>query len=90
MLNGLAKNTRESNFELLRIVAMTFIVVHHFFIATGKVDYFHAGRYGGEFANSFLVCGVNCFILISGYFGIKLRASGFFQVSFHNSFRCFG
>ncbi len=82
MLNGLAKNTRESNFELLRIVAMTFIVVHHFLIATGKVDYFHAGRYGGEFANSFLVCGVNCFILISGYFGIKLRASGFFKFVF--------
>ncbi len=82
MSNDLAQTARDSNFELLRIVAMIFIVAHHFLIATGKVDYFHAGRCGGEFANSFLVCGVNCFILISGYFGIKLRASRFCKFVF--------
>ncbi len=68
---------RESNFELLRIVAMMFIVAHHFLIATGNVDYYSPAPCGGELANSFLVCGVDCFILISGYFGIRANAGKF-------------
>ena len=68
---------RVSNFELLRIAAMMFIVAHHFLIATGKVDYYSPTACGGELANSFLVCGVDCFILISGYFGIKPNAAKF-------------
>ncbi len=71
--------TRESNFELLRIVAMMFIVAHHFLIATGKVDYYSASLHGGELANSFLVCGVDCFILISGYFGIRAGGGKFIR-----------
>ncbi len=72
---------RESNFELLRIVAMMFIVAHHFLIATGKVDYYSTSPCGGELANSFLVCGVDCFILISGYFGIKPNAGKFLRLA---------
>lgn len=66
-------NARQSNFELLRIVAMMFIVAHHFLIATGNVDYRTGALRGGELLNSFCVVGVNCFILISGYFGIRPR-----------------
>ena len=62
---------RQSNFELLRIVAMLLIVAHHFLIATGRLDYRSGTLRGGELVNSFCVVGVNCFILISGYFGIK-------------------
>lgn len=61
---------------------MAFIIAHHFLIATGSVDYYHAGLHGGEAANSFLVCGVNCFILISGYFGIRLSARKFCRLAF--------
>ena len=59
---------RDSNFELLRIIAMLFIVVFH--IST------HAQ--GRELPTHKYICaittgGVNLFILISGYFGIKLK-----------------
>lgn len=66
---------RKSNFELLRIVAMLLIVAHHFLIATGRLDYRSGTLRGGELMNSFCVVGVNCFILISGYFGIKFKWS---------------
>lgn len=73
---------RESNFELLRIVAILLILAHHLLIATKKVEYYDTILMGGETANAFLVCGVNCFILISGYFGIKLRLSKFLKIIF--------
>ena len=77
-----AVRQRESNFELLRIAAMGFVIAHHFLIATGKVDYYRSAPCGGELPNAFLVCGVNCFILISGYFGINLKARKFFRLIF--------
>lgn len=71
---------RNQNLELLRIVAMFFIILHHL-IAHGmkNVGYF---LYPMEeiclekqipliLLNAFTVVSVNCFILISGYFGIK-------------------
>ena len=59
---------RNSNFELLRIVAMLFIVIWHISI--------HAQK--GELAShnyilALTITGVNLFVLISGYFGIKLN-----------------
>lgn len=59
---------RNSNFELLRIIAMMFIVIWHISI--------HAQK--GELAShnyilALTTTGVNLFILISGYFGIKLN-----------------
>lgn len=71
--------SRDSNLELLRIVCMLFILMHHF------VDYvFYPdlaacdGNMGWYRAvcvaiNGFVYVGVNCFILISGYYGIKLK-----------------
>ena len=70
---------RESNFELLRLVCMFYILLHHFIVHGLKV----AGYCGeeiniyGVICNSFLVIAVNCFILISGYFGIKLSWKSF-------------
>lgn len=59
---------RNSNFELLRIIAMLFIVIWHISI--------HAQR--GELAThniaiAFTTTGVNLFVLISGFFRIKLK-----------------
>jgi surface polysaccharide O-acyltransferase-like enzyme len=59
---------RNSNFELLRIIAMIFIVIWHISI--------HAQK--GELAShnyilAITITGVNLFVLISGYFGIKLN-----------------
>lgn len=62
---------RNSNFELLRIIAMLFIVIWHISI--------HAQR--GELAThniaiAFTTTGVNLFVLISGYFNIKINWKG--------------
>lgn len=75
---------RNSSVELLRILSMLMIVVHHFIIDTmysvpeiigteGEVT----PRLGASIMiNGLCYIGVNCFILISGFFGIKLRTKG--------------
>lgn len=68
---------RESNFELLRIVAIIFITIHHLLINGLNIcGYNKAFDISGDSAiavllNSLCVGGVNTFILISGWFGIK-------------------
>lgn len=62
---------RQSNIELLRIVSMLFIVLEHILIM--GTDFFSVPS-GNQLlvANSiigFTYVGVNCFILITGYFG---------------------
>lgn len=55
---------RKSNLELLRILAMVFIILIHLLSATGMT------AFGGAIVG---ICniGVSCFCLISGYFGVK-------------------
>lgn len=69
-------NTRQSNLELLRLVCMLFITFHHF-ICFGIAYGVHSGEtlYLKTFwgLNGFVYIGVNCFILISGYFGINFK-----------------
>ncbi len=75
---------RNSNAELLRLICMFFIVVHHFIVHSiypevlqGKVSWdSEADLLIAQFLNAFCFIGVNCFILISGYFSIKLRWKG--------------
>jgi surface polysaccharide O-acyltransferase-like enzyme len=64
---------RSSNLELLRIFCMLIIVMHHFALHSGFI-------YGQELSfNKFLVqgllfggkLGVNCFVIISGFFLVK-------------------
>ena len=65
---------RNSNIELLRIVCMFFIVLEHILIM--GTDFFTAPvGYQGVAANmiiGFTYVGVDCFILITGYFGSDL------------------
>lgn len=73
------KLVRSSNLELFRLVAMLCITLHHFLVhglenAGYKIG--HTEVYA-TFLNSFFIIGVNGFILISGYFGIKPRLKGF-------------
>ncbi len=59
---------RDSNIELLRIVAMIFIVIYHISIhAQGGSLVTH------PYITGITCTGVNLFILISGYFGIRLK-----------------
>ena len=64
---------RNSNHELLRIVAMYMIIFIH---ANMYLPYFCQGKMGTVFngvVNGVCNIGVTCFVLISGYYGIKFN-----------------
>lgn len=61
---------RLSNIELLRILSILMIVVHHVFV---HGIYHVADNTTLHFLDSFFIYGVNIFLLISGYFTIKLK-----------------
>ena len=77
---------RNTNIELLRVVAMLIIVLHHF-VYHGLGLYQHMLGHDKldlslnfdvavlTFINAFLIVGVNIFVLISGYFSIKAKVS---------------
>ncbi len=72
---------RESQFELLRIVAMAMIIMVHFNgVAVEKflplTNHSFSQLWGAELLESVAIIGVNLFVLISGYFGIRLTAKG--------------
>lgn len=69
--------TRESSFELIRILAQFFIVYYHifcFFIYPTTQNPFHKAIWLP------LHIGVILFVLISGYFGIKTSVKGFISL----------
>ena len=70
---GISK-VRESNFELMRIISMFFIVVYHVLVhgqilehATGSMELITV------FIEAFILVHVNSFILITGYFQCKSK-----------------
>lgn len=66
---------RKSNFELLIIVLMLFIIVSHITMYSGKLSIIGTTDYYiTNIVRSFCMISVNTFILLSGYFGIKLKA----------------
>lgn len=68
---------RESNFELLRLVAMFFIVIYHmflFFLSPIDDNPLYVA------IQSPLHIGVPLFVMISGYFGIKFSPKGLFKL----------
>ncbi|WP_320167928.1 acyltransferase family protein [Mangrovibacterium marinum] len=77
MRNITQKKNRDSNFELLRLVAIFLIICHHLVIKSAQTcGYTHEYSFGtdgvsGLIINSLCVCGVNIFLLISGWYGIK-------------------
>lgn len=84
---------RESNIELLRIVLMIMIIVHHvivhgYALEKNIKDFSHANRtvYPELFINSFVIVGVNTFIFISGYFGIKFKLRNLISIIFQAFF----
>ncbi len=72
---------RESQFELLRIIAMAMIIMVHFngvavekFLPLSNCEFSQV--WGAELLESVAIIGVNLFVLISGYFGIRITAKG--------------
>lgn len=76
-------NNRDSNIELARIVAMAMIVIWHFvlhglqgedrFLAIDSFGPLHFDQYVQLVISTLCIVGVNLFVLISGFFKIKLR-----------------
>ena len=76
---------RQSNFELLRILCMMYIVMHHFITHALPLSYLYVPSVGIEWdltqiLNAFCFCAVNVFIIISGYFGIHPKFRSFFNL----------
>lgn len=70
-VNTIKSTARSANFELLRILCMAMIVVCHCLGhggATGNVPLYSANWFICEILYPFLLVGVNCYVLISGYF----------------------
>lgn len=74
------KVQRDSNIELLRIVLMFMIIVHHLVTRGLKLRELGLGTYTPMSSttfqillNSFLIVAVNTYIFISGYFEIKFK-----------------
>ena len=77
------KRVRQSNIELLRIISMIMILCVHFAGATFGLpsimtisETLSLALLAKEGMESFAIIGVNCFVLISGYFGIKPSVKG--------------
>lgn len=88
MNQTITNNKRKSNFELLRLLCMLMVLNLHSFAGwqhgTGvwqAVDFFR---------ESTSICAVDCFILISGYFGIKWKFNSFFNLVFQIFFYSIG
>lgn len=78
---------RDSNVELLRLVCMFFIVLHHILVHGAFPDLLKGGsaidtpyERIAMLINGFTYIGVNVFILISGYYGIKVSFKKFFNL----------
>ena len=66
-----AQGKRQSNVELLRIMAMIGVIVLHYIAEPGEIlaNVTIGGKiYGIALINSICVCAVDLFIFISGYF----------------------
>ncbi len=68
----MAAKTRNSSIELLRILCIFGIIFMHT-IAYGGDELSQMNRYLLIFANCFTNLGVTCFMLISGYFGVRFN-----------------
>ena len=85
---------RKSNFELLRIVSMFKVLLIHY-VPKRMIDVTGGGIFLTEYPiqdvinlelRSLAIVCVNCFVLISGYWGIKLRLGSFLNLLFQLMF----
>ncbi len=78
---------RKSNFELLRIICMLFIVSGHLIAVHESEKGFSSTDWLIDMSTrGFFSVAVNTFIIISGYWSIKLRAKRLIQLEFQTLF----
>ena len=71
---------RQSNFELLRVICISLIILMHCY-GRVPVNDMNTVNYSLGFAiNAVGNVGVSIFVLISGYFGVKFKGDRFFQL----------
>ena len=67
-------SVRYSNYELMRIVSIMFVIIGHTFLHGGIVDNATPGVYNLiKFVYAIIIIHVNSFVLVSGYFQSKLK-----------------
>lgn len=81
MDNNIVKATRQSNFELLRILCALFIIAGHIIMIHDTGEMMSSSWLISEGLRPLFMCAVNAFVLISGYFGIKLKAKKMWQMN---------
>jgi len=84
----MGKVERLSNFEALRLLCMLMVLNLHSFSG-----YEHGSGIGQAldfFRESTSICAVDCFVLISGYFGIRWKMKSFFNLIFQIFFYSVG
>lgn len=74
---------RNSNIELLRVTAMSLIILHHMMVH-GLNPGVHSILYANLSSTIYpvLEIGVNLFFMISGYFGVKLSLQSILKLAF--------
>lgn len=83
----MSMNERKSNFELLRIVCMLFIVGGHLIAVHGSEKTFANTDWLIDMSlRGFFSVAVNAFILISGYWGIKFNLEKLIKLEFQTLF----
>lgn len=95
-ISSITKGPRQSNIELLRILAMLLVlIVHADFWAlegpkTGDFVLSPANAWTRTIIESIAIVCVNVFVLISGWFGIKFSARGLSNFIFQCAYFLFG
>lgn len=80
MVSIFKDSERLSNFEALRLLCMLMVLnLHSFWGYNHGSGFWQAADF---FRESTSICAVDCFILISGYFGIKWKIKSFFNLTF--------
>lgn len=83
---------RQSNIELCRLISMFLILLLHANLLTFGTPEFTSGEFpsfntiGRVFSQSCCTIAVNVFVLISGYFGIRLKKKGIANIIFQSMF----
>lgn len=79
-MQNIAKQERSSNLELFRIISMFLIVAHHYVVNSGIMVPMHESLLNWQSFFLFILgawgkTGINCFVLITGYFMCKSQIS---------------
>ncbi len=87
------KSQRNSNLELYRIIVMMLIVAHHYVVNSGLIEQMQSSTLTANSMFLYLFgmwgkTGINCFVLITGYFMCKSKATAakFFKLLFEVMF----